>query len=89
MNQKRDMMSIISWRNPPARRDGISERIIESPENRVRIPRLKHWEITGWYARGNRNFGGLSPRELLRGAGWEERMRIGMLALREHGVLQP
>ncbi|MBL0935282.1 MAG: hypothetical protein IBJ07_11070 [Rhizobiaceae bacterium] len=72
-----------------ARRDSFPVDWIEGPENLVRIPRLKHWEINGWYAKPNELFQGLSPRVYLNGKSWEERMRIGMLALREHGVLQP
>lgn len=73
----------------PARRDGISDERIEAPENRVRIPRLKHWEITGWYARPNDEFGGQSPRSHLQGADWSERYRIGIRALEDAGVLAP
>ncbi|HEV7911754.1 MAG TPA: hypothetical protein VGP28_11885 [Methylocella sp.] len=54
-----------------------------------RIPRLKHWEITGWYMRGNKRFGGLSPREYLRGKDWDERRQVGLEALIEAGVLEP
>lgn len=71
----------------PARRDGISNERIESRENRVRIPRLKHWEITGWYARRHKHFGNLSPRQFLEGASWEERYAIGIKALEDAGVL--
>jgi hypothetical protein len=61
----------------------------EAPDNRVRIPRLKHWEITGWYARPNDEFGGQSPRSHLQGADWSERYRIGIRALEDAGVLAP
>lgn len=71
-----------------ARRDGFPDTWIESRENRVLIPRFRHWEITGWYAARREDFGGLSPREYLRGKSWEERMRVGLRALAEHGVLE-
>lgn len=73
----------------PAEQDGFSQELIESSDNLVRIPTLKHWEITGWAARKNDQFGGLSPREYLRGKDWEERMRVGRQGLVEHGVLEP
>lgn len=73
----------------PARQDGFSESKIQSRLNKVRIPRFKHWEINGWYGRPNQNFGGLSPRDYLRGKDWEERMQIGLEILIEHGVLRP
>ena len=41
--------------------------IIDAHDNLVRIPRMKHWEINGWYARSNKEFGERSPREYLRG----------------------
>jgi len=36
-----------------AERDGFSRREIDAPGNLVSIPRMKHWEINGWYARPN------------------------------------
>lgn len=38
---------------------------------------------------GNDNFGGLSPREYLRGKSWEEKRRVGLDALMRFGVLAP
>lgn len=73
----------------PARRDGFSDKQINSRDNRARIPRFRHWEINAWYGRPNKDFGGLSPRDYLRGRDWETRMSIGIDALREHGVLLP
>jgi hypothetical protein len=73
----------------PAENDGFSRDLIDSRDNLVRIPTLKHWEITGWYARPNGDFGGLSPRAYLRGKDWQERVRIGHKALRIQGVLAP
>lgn len=63
--------------------------MIDSPENLVRIPTMKHWEINSWYMIGNDRFGGLSPRVYLRGKSWEERVEVGKLALIECGVLKP
>ena len=48
----------------PARDEGFPEDIIDGPENLVRIPTLKHWQINGWYSRRNDLYGGLSPRRL-------------------------
>jgi hypothetical protein len=71
-----------------AEEDGFPRRIIDGPENRERIPRIRHRAINGWYGRPNKDFGWKSPREYLRGKSWEERTRIGLEALREHGVLK-
>ena len=56
-----------------AAREGHSREDIDAPDNLVRIPMLKHWEITGWYMTPNDELGGLSPREYLRGKSWESK----------------
>ena len=69
--------------------DKFPDSMINGPENLVRIPRYKHWEITSWYMKKNDAYGGLSPREYLRGKDWNERVNVGQRALIEHGVLKP
>jgi hypothetical protein len=71
----------------PAEEDGFSKDIIHGPENLVRIPRFKHWEITSWYMTKNKDYEGLSPRDYLRGKDWATRTEIGLRALIENGVL--
>jgi hypothetical protein len=72
-----------------ARRDGFSDAVIDGRDKFVRIPTLRHDEISGWYGRNNRDFGGKSPREYLWGKPWSERTRVGHEALVRHGVLKP
>jgi hypothetical protein len=72
-----------------AREAGFPEEMVDGPENKVRIPALKHWEITGWYMTKNEKFGGRSPREYLHDQEWAERRRVGLEALIEHKVLRP
>lgn len=72
-----------------ARQDGFSRVRIDASDNLVRVPTLKHWQITGWYMMRNEEYGGLSPREYLRGKSWEERRAVGLRGLIEHGVLKP
>jgi hypothetical protein len=67
----------------------FSDDLIDGPDNLVRIPTLKHWQINGWYGRRSDEFGGLSPRDYLRGKSWEERRRVGINALTRYGVLKP
>jgi hypothetical protein len=62
---------------------------IDARDNLVRIPTLKHHEITGWFGKPNKNYAGKSPREYLRGKDWAERTRVGRDALIEHKVLKP
>jgi hypothetical protein len=73
----------------PAEQDGYRRSLIDGPENLVRIPTLKHREITAWYQTKNEAFEMLSPREYLRGKPWEERTTVGLDALIKHGVLKP
>lgn len=73
----------------PAENDGYPRRMVNAPENLVRIPTLKHWQITGWYMTRNDAFGGLSPREYLQNKDWSERLQVGRNALILHGVLKP
>ena len=69
--------------------DGFPESLVNGPDNLVRIPALKHWQITGWYMTSQERFGGLSPRDYLRIKGWEERQRVGREALVKFGILKP
>jgi hypothetical protein len=72
-----------------AEEDGFTRDVIDSPNNLVRIPRIKHWEINAWYQTANRDFGGLTPREYLSGRNWEIRRSVGLEALTKAGVLKP
>ncbi len=72
-----------------ARDDGYPREVINSRENVVRIPKLKHEEINGWYSRKNPRYGGQSPRQYLSGRNWEVRRAVGLEALRDRGVLKP
>ena len=69
--------------------EGYSKEQVESPENRVRISTLKHWEINGWYGRPNPDYGGLSPRQYLSGKSWAVKTQVGRQALIDAGVLKP
>ena len=73
----------------PAEQDGFPRARVDSHENLARIPTLKHWQITGWFATRGKEFGGLSPRQYLQGKDWAERARVGIKALVDHGVLMP
>ncbi|MGP9811887.1 hypothetical protein ACTZWT_10285 [Rhodopseudomonas sp. NSM] len=42
---------------------GFSRSQVNDRSNLVSIPRLKHWQITGWYMTRTDEFGGLSPRD--------------------------
>jgi hypothetical protein len=72
-----------------AERDGFTREVIDSPQNLVRIPTMKHQEINAWYQTKSPAFGGLSPREYLRGRNWEVRRSVGLKALVDVGVLKP
>jgi hypothetical protein len=62
--------------------------LIDSPENKVRLPTAKHRDINGWYSRSSDDYDGLSPRDYLRGKSWDEQMREGLKIMRDKGVLK-
>jgi hypothetical protein len=72
-----------------AREEGFPKEVINSSENLVRIPRMKHWEINAWYQRPNPDYGWQTPRQYSIGRNWEVRRAVGLEALRIHGVLRP
>lgn len=67
---------------------GFSQRDIDAPENRVRIPVLKHYEITKFFQIPNDNYGGLTPRDYLADKSIAERRQVGLDALQRVGVLK-
>jgi hypothetical protein len=72
-----------------ARDYGYPSSMINAPQNLVRIPRYKHWEINAWYGKPNGSFGGVAPREYLKDKEWSERVRMGLDVLIDAGVLKP
>lgn len=69
--------------------DGFSREEIDARDNLVRIPAMKHREISGWYQKPNKDFDNLAPRDYLRGKTWKERYDVGIQALIEFKVLKP
>ena len=81
-----DVHHIVERATAPA--DGSEDKLMNSPENLVRIPTLKHWELNGWYARPNPYYDDQSPRQYLFGKSWSERRLIGLEGLKYIGVLR-
>jgi hypothetical protein len=71
-----------------AERWGLSRSQINDRSNIVSIPRLKHYQITGWYMMKNDDFGGLTPREYLSDKSLEKRRQVGLDALELFKVLK-
>lgn len=69
--------------------DGFTPAQTEAPENPVLIPTLKHWRLTAWFATKSDDFGGVSPREYLRGKSWDERKTLGLSVLIKEEILKP
>lgn len=72
----------------PALLEGYPRAMINHPENLVRIPRFKHWEVTGRSMKINRQYSGLSPRQFLRNKSWAEKRQVGIDILKDSGVLK-
>jgi len=72
-----------------AENEGYSREAIDSPDNLVVIPRMKHWEINQWYQTRNPEFDWQTPREYLDGRSWAVKRSVGLEALRNAGVLKP
>ena len=74
--------------NPLANSNSFSSDELESDANKVRIPYYGHRAISDFYATPSGRFGGLSPREYLRGKSWDEQYQFGLDVMREFGVLK-
>ncbi len=61
---------------------------VNSPDNEVLIPTLKHWQLNAWYRTESDDFDGMSPRDYVRGKSWQERQRVGLIGLRDVGALK-
>ena len=72
-----------------ARNDGFTQEAIDAPDNLVRVPRMKHWDINGWYQTPNPDFGGETPHDYLSGRNWAVKRAVGLEALKKFGVLKP
>lgn len=68
---------------------GLTRSEINDKSNIVSIPRLKHYQITGWFSKPSPQFGGLSPRQYLSDKGIAERRAVGLHALELFKVLKP
>lgn len=71
----------------------IPTQLIDSAENLVSIPTLRHWQLNSWYQKPDGNFldtNGvpMTPRDYLKGQGYDERRRVGLMGLRAVGVLK-
>jgi len=67
--QHRSVDELANWKRFPGR--------LESRDNLVLIPYYKHVEVSSWYSTSNRQeFGGKTPREFLRGKGWDEQYEL-------------
>ena len=77
-----------------SKKDGIPQSLIDSPDNTVPIPKIKHWDMNGWLDTPNEDFKDsdgtkISPRQSMKGKSWEERYQFGLDVLKKFGVLKP
>lgn len=71
-----------------AARDGFPRSMIKSRTNVLRIPKFKHWEVTGEFMVVRKELGNKSYRQYLEGKSWQERERIGHEILRKNGIMK-
>jgi hypothetical protein len=67
--------------------------LIDSGENLVSIPTLRHWQLNSWYQTPNGNFldangNSMAPRDYLKGQDYDKRRQVGLIGLRAVGVLK-
>ena len=77
----------------PGRSGEIPTDLIDSGENLVSIPTLRHWQLNSWYQKPDGNFldpngNPMTPRDYLKGQGYDERRRVGLMGLHAVGVLK-
>jgi hypothetical protein len=68
--------------------DGFPMSGVDSRDNLVLIPRMKHWDINSWYQTPNVEYDWQTPREYLSGRNWDVRRAVGLDALKDAGVLK-
>ena len=68
---------------------GMSPSEVDAPHNLIRIPVLKHRQISDWYRQPNDDHGGLTPRQFLADKPAADHERVGIEALIQFGVLKP
>jgi len=73
---------------PRALEEGFAKSLMNGPDNLVSIPRFKHWEITGWYARKSKDWDRLSRRMMPDPQPWGERYQFGLYALRKFQAMK-
>lgn len=71
----------------------IPTQLIDSAENLVSIPTLRHWQLNSWYQTKNEDFTDdqgdpMAPRDYLTGKGYDERRRVGLIGMRAAGILK-
>ena len=75
--------------DPPQTLEELQEAaLVNSPDNQVLVPTLKHWQLNAWYRTESDDFDGMSPRDSVRGKSWQERQRVGLIGLRDVGALK-
>jgi|SRR5579863_1097939 len=66
----------------------IPDSLLQSRRNRVKIPYYIHRDISDFYSTKDDEYGGMTPRDYLRGKSFEEQYRFGLDIMRKFGVLK-
>ncbi|HVC44849.1 MAG TPA: hypothetical protein VND20_08525 [Candidatus Binataceae bacterium] len=66
----------------------IPDSLLQSRQNQVIIPYYIHRDVSDFYSTPNREYGGMTPRDYLRGKSFEEQYQFGLMVMRKLGVLK-
>lgn len=66
----------------------IPDALLQSRNNRVRIPYYAHRDISDFYSTPNRRYGGMTPRDFLRGKSFDEQYQLGLRIMQKFGILK-
>jgi len=66
----------------------IPDSLLQSRQNQVIIPYYLHRDISDFYSTPNERYGGMTPRDFLRGKSYEEQYQFGLMVMHKFGVLK-
>jgi hypothetical protein len=66
----------------------IPEEKLQGRDNIVSIPYYIHRDISDWYSTPNKDYGGKTPRDFIKGKSFDEQYQFGLEAMRRLGAIK-